>query len=377
MAGTEVVVIGGGIVGASVADRLTERGARVTLVDAGRPSAGTSAASFAWLNSFNKAPRAYHELNVAGIAEHRALAGEFGRAPWLHLSGGFQWATTPAGREELRRHAARLRDWGYPVEAVAPERVTRELEPGLALDAGAVEEIWYTPDEGWVDAPLLVERLVVRARERGAVTRAASPVTAIARASGRIGGVTLADGTVLRADAVVDCAGPRAAEVAALAGVALPVERVPGLLAVTAPLARPLSHVCHAPDVALRPDPTGGVVLGHATTLDQTVTAETPPVPPPPACAELLARAGRALPAVTRAGVAAARIGVRPVPVDGLTIAGAAPGLAGFYVAVTHSGITLGPLLGRLLAEELVTGMPPARLAPFRPDRFVVEHPLQ
>lgn len=80
-AGAEVVVIGGGIVGTATAYRLAEGGARVTLVDAGELGRGTSASSFAWLNSAHKRPRAYHDLNVAGMAEHAALGREFGAAP--------------------------------------------------------------------------------------------------------------------------------------------------------------------------------------------------------------------------------------------------------------------------------------------------------
>ena len=110
--GTEVAAIGGGVVGAAVTYHLARRGARVTLLDAGEPGAGTSAASFAWLNSHNKEPRPYHDLNVAGMAEHAALAREFAAAPWLHLGGALEWATTTGGAEALRRHAARLNGWG-------------------------------------------------------------------------------------------------------------------------------------------------------------------------------------------------------------------------------------------------------------------------
>ncbi len=70
------------------------------------------------------------------------------------------------------------------------------------------------------------------------------------------------------------------------------------------------------------------------------------------------------------AGIAAARIGVRSLPRDGVSIVGKIPGYANAYIAVTHSGVTLGPLLGRLLAAEIM-GDESAQLAPFRPDRFV------
>ena len=71
-----VVVIGAGVYGAAVTASLVRRGARVTIVDAGAPAGGTSGATFSWLNSCGKQPKAYHDLNVAGMAAHRKLATE-------------------------------------------------------------------------------------------------------------------------------------------------------------------------------------------------------------------------------------------------------------------------------------------------------------
>jgi glycine/D-amino acid oxidase-like deaminating enzyme len=58
------------------------------------------------------------------------------------------------------------------------------------------------------------------------------------------------------------------------------------------------------------------------------------------------------------------------MPADGQSIVGWLPGTAGLYLAVTHSGVTLGAHLARLITEELCTGTPPAELAPYRPGRF-------
>lgn len=368
---TEIIVIGGGIVGAATAYRLTLTGARVTLLDAGEPGRGTSASSFAWLNSAHKPPRAYHDLNMAGMAEHAALGREFAAAPWLHPVGGLSWSVTSAGQAQLREDAARQREWGYKLEALPTERAIAELEPGLALDPAIVPELWYAPDEGWVDVPALIRQLLDHAIERGATIRTHAAVTAIATTSDRATGVTLADGTTLAADALVNCAGPHADTVAALLGWELPLDRLPGLLAITGPTNPTGRCVCHADDITFRPDPGGGLVLAHADDLDRTVDADTPLDPPPAACAEALARTARAFPAVRAAGIAAARIGVRPLPRDGVSIVGQIPGYANAYIAVTHSGVTLGPLLGRLLAGEIAGGEISPQLAPFRPERFV------
>ncbi len=63
-----VVVVGAGVLGASVAYRLAGAGCRVTILEAAQVGAGTSGCSFAWLNSSRKTPRAYHDLNAAGMA---------------------------------------------------------------------------------------------------------------------------------------------------------------------------------------------------------------------------------------------------------------------------------------------------------------------
>lgn len=369
----DVVVVGAGIVGVATAYRLTEAGQSVTLLDAGLPGGGTSSASFAWLNAAHKPPRPYHDLNVAGMAEHAALAGEFDAAPWLHLVGGLSWSATPVGQEERRWEAARQATWAYHAEAISPERAMRELEPGLRLDPALVPEVWYTPAEGWVDVPALIRHLLTRAIARGLRVRAQAAVVAIERAGDRVTGVQLAGGDRVAVGALVNCAGPRTDAVAALLGWALPLERVPGLLAVTGPVAPPARHVCHADDITFRPDPGGGLVLAHAADLDRTISAATPPSPPPPACDEALRRAARSYPTAAAAGIAAARIGVRPVPRDGVSIIGRVPGLANAYVGVTHSGVTLGPLIGRYLADEIATGKVADALAPFGPQRFAVE----
>jgi glycine/D-amino acid oxidase-like deaminating enzyme len=59
------------------------------------------------------------------------------------------------------------------------------------------------------------------------------------------------------------------------------------------------------------------------------------------------------------------------MPADGLSAVGPVPALPGYYLVLTHSGVTLAPVLSRLVAEEITTGAPPAMLLPFRPDRLV------
>src|SRR6266446_10645595 len=109
----DIVVVGAGCVGSSVAYRLAQRGARVTVVDAGAPGGGTSGASFAWTNSFGKTPRDYHDLNVASMEEHAALAKELGGS-WLHQDGGLAWEETPRGASGSSRRWSGSRAGAIP-----------------------------------------------------------------------------------------------------------------------------------------------------------------------------------------------------------------------------------------------------------------------
>ena len=111
---------------------------------------------------------------------------------------------------------------------------------------------------------------------------------------------------------------------ARLAGVDVPLAPTCGLLAVTSPIASGISRVVHVPGMNFRPDPSGGLVVQSGQT-DATVTAETVPDASLPGCARLLRGLQRYLPAVG-ARIVAARVGVRPMPADGLTLAGAVEG---------------------------------------------------
>jgi glycine/D-amino acid oxidase-like deaminating enzyme len=125
----------------------------------------------------------------------------------------------------------------------------------------------------------------------------------------------------------------------------------------------------HAPGIHLRPDASGGLLLGAAD-IDGLVTDTSSSEAASAAAARLIERARRVFPPARDVQLVGSRIGVRPMPADGQTIAGRIPGLVNAWVLATHSGVTLGPLLGQLIAAEIVGGTPSPVLAPFRPERF-------
>jgi len=169
------------------------------------------------------------------------------------------------------------------------------------------------------------------------------------------------------ARSVLVCVGPATQAFLEPLGVAIPVLRVPGLLAVTSRPAAALGRVVHAPGIHLRPDAGGGLLLG-AEDIDGIAASSGST---PALSAQLLERAGRVFPGARLLRIVDSRIGVRPMPGDQHTIAGRIPGFTNAFLIATHSGITLGPLLGRLMADEIIRDKPSSTLAPFRPERFL------
>jgi glycine/D-amino acid oxidase-like deaminating enzyme len=363
----DVAVVGLGIVGASAAHALARAGARVAGFDAGVAGHGTSRTSFAWLNSARKEPEAYFRLNADGMAAHRELARELGGDTGHHFDGALEWAEAAEAERELRERVERLAGRGYGGEWI-PRGRAAALEPGLAIP-GAVREVAFFAAEGWLHVLRLIRTLLDAAAKHGAAIFEQRSVGPLRRRGERIEAVT-ADGAPIEAESVLVCVGPATRAVLAPLGVALPVDRVPGLLAITSRPATPLHRVVHAPGIHLRPDDDGGLRLGSEDVDGPAATAESDAALAKLA-ALLLERAGRVFPAARDVTLVGYRVGVRPMPVDRHTIAGRLPGLANGWVIATHSGVTLGPWLGRLIADEMVRGLSSAALAPFRPDRFL------
>jgi glycine/D-amino acid oxidase-like deaminating enzyme/DNA-binding MarR family transcriptional regulator len=367
------VVIGAGAIGLATACELGRAGYAVTVLDAGRNRLGASDISFGWLNASGKTRRDYFELNAAGMAAFRSLAGTMGGAPpWLHLTGHLEWETTPDLRRRLRERTRLVESWGYPVAVFSGKEIRETLEPDLL--APADEEVMFFPDEGYVETGGMLAHLMETARHCGVEFRSGVLVQGLTSSGGRVRGAELETGEVLPADVVVSAAGRWTSELAEHAGAVVPLlgssdARVAGFLARTTPTTTSFSRSVFSPRLNLRPDSNRRLVL-QAFDLDDKATADATEGVPQHVPRELGRRLRQTLRLPSQVAVEDVRVGVRALPVDGFPVVGWAGKLEGFYVAVSHSGVTLCLLLGRLVAAEIAEGRDEPMLAPFRPQRF-------
>lgn len=360
-----IIVIGAGVIGASVAYRLAQGGASVTVLEATRIGAGTSGTSFAWVNSHGKTPRAYHDLNVAGMKAHAALRDEFAATPWLHLNGSLEWADE-AGREEQRRRFDRLRDWGYAAEWISGAQLC-ELAPDIDPAAVGDAPVAWFPEEGWIDPVVYAQAMLAAARRLGARVEIGARVARVDLRSGRVTGVTTADGRAQGADLVVNCTGRWADGFDP--ALRIPLAPTAGLLAFTPPVAVGLDRLLKAPGCDIRPDGAGRLLVCRN---DDEFDPDTAPRPSVDLLEmrELIRKARGILPAMGPVEPEAVRLGIRAIPQDGYSAVGTLPQAEGYYAAVTHSGVTLAAFLGAAVADELLRGAVRPELETFRPARF-------
>lgn len=363
----EIIIIGAGVIGASLAFEAINLGASVTVLDAGERVSGTSGTSFAWVNAHGKPPRDYQQLNDAGIDAHQALQARFPQHRWLHLTGSAEYRH-PHDAPALATKAEQLTAWGYPVRWLDKETLLAR-EPALARDAVPTTPVLWCEREGWLDTRLYINTLLDAVTDGGGRLSTATPVAGIIRQGNHVTDVTLANGRTLYADRVVNCCGRWADSPLFQPDLAPPLAPTAGLLVRVPSAAAPVRHVLITPTFDIRPDgPDHSLICPNDLEVSWTLIES--PTARDQAAAALLTQAARLLPGLRGLTDYQVTTGIRALPQDGLPAAGPLPGITGYHLLVTHSGVTLAALLATLTAQEVITGKPASLLAPFRPDRF-------
>lgn len=370
------VVIGGGIVGVSIAEALARKGASVTLIERNTIGSGTTSTSYAWVNSNGKEPEPYYAINAAGIRAHREFAGD--STAWFRQTGHLEVSADESHERDVIRRSDALLARGYPAQKLSPDEA-QELEPGLILP-DSPRTIMFYPDEGHVDPLLYTAKKLSLLIAAGGDVREHTEVTGIeSHPDGST--VRLADGSALTADRVVVAAGRWSSDVAALAGGTVPLasfespgDVTVGYLLRTNPLPVSISRPITSPWLNIRPDGAGRLLI---QALDLDATADPGNVPNTDS--ELAETYLERLRAVMRfsdgARIDELLVGQRVMPADGKTICGPVPDAPGLYAVATHSGVTLAPFLGDAVAGEILGEEEPL-LEAFRLDRFAGDAPV-
>ena len=366
---TDVIVVGGGVIGTSVAYYAAKAGKKVTLLDRGDIAAGTSGACDGFIILQSKNPGPHLDLALQSAAMYRTLSAELDYDLEYMPCGGMVVAETEKQAELLRGLIKKQQAAGLSVELL-PIKDARESEPLLA------EDLWgaaYCKDDAQVNPIRLAQGFAQAARRLGAQIQSGVEVKGLVLENGRVCGVQTNEG-VLKAEKVVNASGVWAPELVAPYGLELPIKPRRGQILVTEPLPSMLRHVLlcacyliakyhpeeldladrqHRLGVGLAVEQTahGGLLIGSTREFvgfDRRTTL---------AGIEAVARhAKRILPALANVNIIRTFSGLRPHTPTGLPILGPVAELPGLIMAAGHEGdgIALAPVTGKKIAEYLV-----------------------
>jgi sarcosine oxidase subunit beta len=369
----DVVVIGGGINGASIAHALATRGVRVALVEKNALASGASGRSSALIRM--------HYTNEWDARLAWASFPVWER--WTELMGGprvftrtgFLSVVAPAYAPNLRRNVEMLARIGVRTTAIGPSEVAA-LQPFVSVeDIGAAA---YEPDSGYADPAAAVEGFRRRAEELGARILQWTAVTRIDRRGSRVLGVETTAGR-LDAGAVVLAAGAWSARLAREIGLDLPMRpKAIDTVAVTRPAELRAPHMTVIDNVLgtyLRPE-AGGLTLVGVPCQEWDIDPDTLGTGLPPEAAgrgaELLTRR---IPVMERATLARGYRAFDGYSRDRHAILGRVAGIDGLYVATAFSGsgFKIAPAVGACMAELISEGRAKTvDIEPFGLDRFAL-----
>jgi glycine/D-amino acid oxidase-like deaminating enzyme len=349
-----VIIVGAGIIGASMAYHLAKTGASVLVLDAAKAGGLATRASWAWLNASWGNPEVYVRLRRQALVLWRDLSESCPELP-VKMCGSL---TYDLSESDLRTYVSQHGAWGYDIKLI-DSKTTREREPFLR-EVPAIAAL--CGEEGVAEPVETALALLRRADAYGARCEYGVAVNAILSVSGRVKGVMTTAGE-REGDVVVCAAGVDSPKLLRSAGFELPLKAPEGLLIHTRPLPSRLSGLLIAPGLHVRQTMAGRLVSGFDFAGSRV---DAPDV----AAARLLHWLNEMLVLPELAQIDFVTVEKRPTPADDFPTIGWASPVDGLYVAVMHSGMTLASAVGHFGSREILEGHDEPLFAPYRPGRF-------
>lgn len=384
-----VVIVGGGILGCSIAYWLTKLGETDVLVLEQHELTDGATWHAAGLVGQLRSSRNTTRMLEQSVEMYRGLEAETGQAVDWHETGSLRLACSQDRVMELKRLTTMAKSFGLPMELVSPARA-QELFPLMTTER--VLAAAFLPTDGYIDPASVTQAIARGARSRGARIREHTKVESMTVDGRRVTGVHTATGDVIECELVVNAAGMWALELGRMVGARVPAVAVEHQYMLSGPIDgwTPVELAAlptmRDPDhlVYYKPDGPGLLVGGYEP---DTIPfgADADGVPDPfrrklldpeyDRFAPLAERAAMRTPVLEQAGIRTLLNGPIPYSADADFVMGRAPELDNFFVASGFLyGIAAGGGAGKMMAEWILDGRPSLDLWPLDVRRFSFHH---
>jgi glycine oxidase len=361
---SDVVIVGGGVIGCSIAYYLRKAGVAVTVIDQGEIGAEASSAAAGLLAPLGSlsGPGPFADLLLASFALFPSLVPELEDASDIRMeyeqTGALRVVRNPKNVSNLRKRMKAWQPLGLRMRWLSGEEA-RQLEPTLAPDVCAA---LYAPEESQIKASQVVKAFGQAAANLGATLRSHTRIESIAQQHDRVTALITSQGDTIPCHQLVVASGAWSAQWSALLKIELAVIPQRGQILALRQPTPPLRHIIFGEAAYLAPKLDGTVVVGatrEEVGFDKQLTAG--------GVAWLLSTANRLIPSLEQSAIERMWTGLRPKTPDNLPILGPAPGWENVTLATGHGsvGIMLSAITGQTLAELLVTGVAPQLIRPF------------
>jgi len=383
---TDVVVVGGGIIGTSIAYYLSKLGRKVTLLERKGIASGTSGSCDGFMFLQTKRPGLSLEIALKSAELYTSLSEELDYDVHFRQDGGLILIETEEQFDIMREIVKKQSALGLDVEIIDGEE-TRRREPAVSPEIlGSV----YSPMDGHINPMSVTLGYTQAAKKLGAEFWQESPVVDVVLKNGKVDSV-ITEHCEIQTDWVVNACGVWATDIGRMINIEIPIIPRRGQILVTEPLPPMFNHVMlcaryivikHNPELVKGSDDPG-LALGVGFGVEQTDNgnllisnsrdfAGYDNSTAPEVLKEIASYATRFIPSLKNIDIIRAYAGLRPFTSDGLPIIGPVDGVKGFVIAAGHEGdgIALAPVTGTMVSEYIVEGKSSIPLEAFNLRRF-------
>jgi glycine oxidase len=366
--GTDVIIIGGGVIGCSIAYYLRKSHINVVLLERGEIGGQASSAAAGLLAPLGplSGPGPFADLLLAGFAQLIAMAPELEEASGVHMgyeqTGALRVVRNAKRVAHLRKRLTNWQPLGLTMDWLDGE-AARQHEPLLSPDIRAAV---YAPQEAQIHADRVVQGLARGASNLGAHLYSEQEVTDIVTEHSRVVGIRTGAGEMMACDHLIIAAGAWSASWGERLHMAVPISPLYGQLLSLQQASPPIRHIIFGEGIYIVP--RGNNVIVGATKEERGFTTEVTEQ----GTTWLSTTAIRLVPELASSQVTATWAGLRPKTPDSQPILGALPSWENVTIAAGHNsvGIILSAITGQRIAELVKTGKAQQIIRPFSIERF-------